>query len=138
MNTAPDNQAHDSNVDRELMCRASALYDHACEHIDAGTRAKLAAARRKALAAQDHHPRRVIWLPATGAVAACVLVIGLVWFKPQSGNPSAPQTQAVATSDVELPLDADTQQLDLYQNLDFYQWLAQQPRARANPRGGRQ
>src|SRR5581483_6731869 len=102
-----------------------ALHEHACAHVDARTRAKLAAARREALTAKDHRSsHRLIWLPAAGAVAACALVLGVMWFKPQPAN-TPPQTQTqVAANDAELPLDTDTQQLDLYQNLDFYQWLA--------------
>ena len=134
MNTSPENR----DVELELMSRARALHEHACEHIDARTRAKLAAARREALATQGHRSNRAIWLPAAGAVAACALAIGVVWFKPQpAGTPVAPQSQT-ATSDSEPPLDADAQQLELYQNLDFYQWLAQQPRAHTQPREGRQ
>ena len=138
MNTSPDNEARDRNIDQGLMRRARALHDHACEHIDVGTRAKLATARREALAAPERRPHRMIWVPATGAAAACALVVGLALFKPQTENPATPQTQAAATRDAELPLDADTPQFDLYQNLDFYQWLAQQPQAHANPHGGRQ
>ena len=134
MNTSPEN--HD--VELELVSRARALHEHACEHVDARTRSKLAAARREALAAQSHRSHRTIWLPAAGAVAACALAIGVVWFKPQpAGTQVATQSRA-ATSDSELPPDADAQQLELYQNLDFYQWLAQQPRAHTQPRGGRQ
>ena len=138
MNTSPDNTTPDPDANRELMQRARALHEHACEHVDAATRFKLAAVRREALTARDRRPRRVIWLPAAGAAAACALVIGLVWFKPQTDSPAAHPAQVAGTGDAELPLDADARQLDLYQNLDFYQWLAQQPRTNANPRGGRQ
>jgi len=134
MNTSPENR----DIELELMRRVRALHEHACEHVDARTRAKLAAARRSALATKDHRPRRALWLPAAGAVAACALVIGVVWFKPQEEAPNAPQQQASATSDAELPLDTDAQQLDLYQNLDFYQWLARQPQTHAPSNRGRQ
>ncbi len=136
MNTSPYNNIPDRNIDHELMQRARALHEQACAHVDARTRARLAAARREALAARDHHrSHRVLWLPAAGAVAACALVLGVMWFRPQPAN-SPPQMQAqVATNDAELPLDADSQQIDLYQNLDFYQWLAQQPQAQNQPRG---
>jgi len=140
MNFSPENKIPGRNADQELMQRARALHEDACGHIDARTRAKLAAARRAALAAKDRHQsRRALWLPAAGAVAACALVLGMMWFRPQPSNMStAPQTRAVAANDMELPLDADSQQLDLYQNLDFYQWLVQQPQTRAQPDGGRQ
>lgn len=139
MNTSPDNTTPGFNADHdhELMQRARALHEHACEHVDAATRAKLAMARHQASAAQDHRPRRMIWLPATGAAVACALVIGLVWFKPQPNSPDAPPVQVAAMPDAELPPDADARQFDLYQNLDFYQWLARQPQTRARPPGGR-
>ena len=77
----------------------------------------------------------MVWLPAAGAMAACALVIGVLWLRPQSAG--SPQAQgSAAHADAGLPFDADAQQLDLYQNLDFYQWLAQQPRSSAPPHGG--
>jgi hypothetical protein len=135
MNTSPDNH---ENRDPELMQRARALHEQACEHIDAGTRIKLAAARRSALAGESRHSRRVVWLPAAGAVAACALALGVVWFRPQPVDSSSARAGQAAAIDTELPLDADSQQLDLYQNLDFYQWLARQPRTHTGLRGGRQ
>ena len=130
MNTSPD-----KNGDLKLMRRARALHEQACGHIDARTRAELAAARRRALAAGNRHRHRAIWLPTAGAVAACALAIGVIWFRPQ--QVAAPSASGGPTAgEAELPLDADSQQLDLYQNLDFYQWLAQRPRLSAGSRGG--
>ena len=130
MNTSPD-----KNGNLQLMERARALHEHACKHIDAPTRAELAAARRRALATRSRPTRRAIWLPTAGAVAACALAMGVIWFRPQpAATPSGPGMPTAG--EAELPLDADSQQLDLYQNLDFYQWLAQRPHASAVSRGG--
>jgi ferric-dicitrate binding protein FerR (iron transport regulator) len=137
MTTSPSDTIPGPDVDHELVRRARALHEHACEHVDAATLAKLAAARREALA-KHHRPRRAIWLPAAGAAAACALVIGLVWFKPQPDSPTVAPTQVAGTGDAELPPDADVRQLELYQNLDFYQWLAQQPQTHTRANGGRQ
>lgn len=112
--------------DRELMMRARTLHSQACESVDARTLARLAAARRSALATQFTLSRKRIWLPVIGAAAACALTLSLIVRNPgpatsHSNIPQATQNEA------ESPPDADAQQIDLYQNLDFYQWLARQP-----------
>lgn len=124
MNTSPD------NPDRELVQRAREIHAQACANVDARTRAQLAAARRNAIATARVPSHKRVWLPAVGAMAACALAVGVILWHPASA-PSPAQVRPVASGEVELPPDADSKQMDLYQNLEFYQWLAQQPDARA-------
>lgn len=133
MNNSPDNRS-DSPGDEAWAQRARALHEHACAHIDTRTRARLAVARSEALGG-GRRSQRLVWLPAAGAMAACMLVIGVMWLRPQP--PGAPPAhEETAQADSELPLATDAHQLDFYQNLDFYQWLAQQSQPPAHPRRG--
>jgi hypothetical protein len=133
MNTSPDME----NRDSELVKLAREIHSQACASVDARMHARLAAARRNAIMAARAPSSRRVWLPAAGAMAACALAVGVIFWRPAPA-PSPAQTRQVAPGDVELPLDADNQPMDLYQNLDFYQWLAQQPEARAPATGARQ
>lgn len=111
-----------------LASRARRLFDSAVSGVDAATAARLRAARRAAM-----EPRRApltrLLVPA-GAFAAAALALGLVWH-PHAGAPAA-STPAAATVIAGNGSDslaaADAADLDLYQNLDFYDWLATQPK----------
>jgi len=65
-------------------------------------------------------------LPA-GAFAAIALAALMVW-QPHRGTPAqaipAVAGTSVAQDDSDLPPDADSADPNLYQNLDFYGWLA--------------
>lgn len=129
MNISPDTNDRDGKLAR----RAQEIHAQACADVDAHTQARLAAARRNAIAARGTSHKRV-WLPAAGAMAACALAVAVIFWRPVAAPPPA-QGQQVASGDTELPLDADPRQMDLYQNLEFYQWLAQQPDPRTPPGG---
>ncbi|HVB83636.1 MAG TPA: hypothetical protein VND63_02050 [Rhodanobacteraceae bacterium] len=109
-----------------LANRARSLFDSAVSGVDAATAARLRSARRTAL-----QPRRAPlarFLVPAGAFAAAALALGLVWH-PHAGAPTAstPAVVAVAGSGSDALAAADAADLDLYQNLDFYDWLATQP-----------
>ena len=139
---APDNHRPDHRTEhspmkrsdppthRQLEQRARELYRAACQHIDPTTAAQLRAARRQALAAAQLPQHRVArWLIPTGAFAVLTLAALMVW-QPTPHGPAASSnlpTQRIDSSadlDNELPPDADKIDLNLYQNLDFYGWLA--------------
>lgn len=134
MNTSPEKT---NNSDRELVTRAREIHSQACANVDARTHARLAAARRNAMAAARAPSHKRVWLPAAGAMAACALAVGVILWRPASA-PAPAQDRPVASSAAELPLDTDSKQMDLYQNLDFYQWLAQQSDSRAPADGAPQ
>ncbi len=120
-----------------LADRARSLFDGAVRGVDAATAARLRSARRAALQPR-HAPIARFLLPA-GAFAAAALALGLVWH-PHAGAPATPaETVATAASTGSDSLAAaDAADLDLYQNLDFYGWLAtqpQQPGATRTPAG---
>ena len=110
--------------------RARELYLEAAQRIDPATAGRLRAARREALAAtqsRQHHTAR--WLIPTGAFAAIALAALMVWQPlPHRATTASPQMANAADQgadlDNELPPDADKTDPNLYQNLDFYGWLA--------------
>ena len=121
--TQPDNQPQDP-----FEQRARELWRAAARQVDPVTARRLRAARHEALQAAKapvRHPTR--WLIPTGAVAAIALAAIVVW-QPMPHSPSPMQTDhtanAAVEADAELPPDAEQADPALYQNLDFYAWLA--------------
>jgi hypothetical protein len=107
--------------------RARALYQEATQSIDPVTAGRLRAVRRTALEvataqASPHHRARVL-LPV-GALAAVALAALMIW--QPSPQPKNEGKQAVVTEPENeyLPPGADKADPGLYQNLDFYSWLA--------------
>ena len=115
--------------DRQFEQRARELYHEAARRIDPATAGRLRAARREALAATQHAQRPhhlARWLVPSGACAAIALAALLVW--PSAPRPvaTAPTTAAATAGETDNTLPPDPEQADpnLYQNLDFYGWLA--------------
>ena len=117
--------------DAPLAQRARALYREASQRLDPATTGRLRAARRQALQAPPRHVAR--WLVPTGAFAVLALAALMMWQPPAHAPAAAPgaslQTAASDAStgpqaDNVLPPDADKVDPSLYQNLDFYGWLA--------------
>lgn len=111
--------------DTRLAERARALYRNAADHVDADTRARLRHARVRALAAADAPTHGARWLLPGGALAAVALAALMLWQPvPRGAAPTTTATNVAADADSDLPPDADQADPMLYQNLDFYGWLA--------------
>lgn len=128
-----------NSSDKDFEKRARALYHEAAQRIDPVTAGRLRAARRTALEAaktqaSPHHRARV--LVPVGALAAMALAALMIWQPaPHSHDDPAQQADVASATapeqDIEvLPPGADKADPGLYQNLDFYSWLA------ANQGGG--
>ena len=127
MNT-PENDMPNTQLEQ----RVRALYHEAAHNLDPAIAGRLRAARREALAAgtgtrqPQHHFTR--WLVPSGACAAIALAALLSWPSAPRPMPGAPETAVVASStgeaDNALPPDPEQADPNLYQNLDFYGWLA--------------
>jgi hypothetical protein len=120
----------------KLARRARALYQEASRQLDPATAGRLRAARRQALeAAKPASPRLAsrLLLPA-GAFAVLALATLMIW-QPLRHAGQAPSHAAsavpAADPDSDLPPDADSADPQLYQNLDFYGWLAANDRVKA-------
>ena len=114
------------------------------QHVDADTRAKLAAARRQALEHADAKSDGwFAWLPpftglqlaGTLAAIAVVAAVTVQILDPMNRQKTAPQPQLTASSGSETDTDLTplTNETDLYENLEllefyeeleFYEWLA--------------
>jgi hypothetical protein len=118
-----------NSSDKKIEQRARALYIEATQRVDPATAGRLRAARRTALQATPaSHHRAHILLPV-GALTAVALAVLMIWqptprqaidTTQPSNNPAAQS----ADQDTALPPGADKADPALYQNLDFYSWLA--------------
>lgn len=128
--TSSDKHSTDrSRPDQAFEQRARALWHVAAQRVDPATAGRLRAARRKALEpsrASPHHTIR--WLIPTGAFAVIALAAMMVWqpLLPRHAITATPAVHATDPADLDndLPPDADKTDPNLYQNLDFYGWLA--------------
>jgi hypothetical protein len=114
-----------SQHDRDLERRARELYLRASRDVDPATAGRLRAARRTALAAPHESAARRLMLPA-GAFAVVALASLMLWqpgVAPKSAPPAVMQS-AEADAATDLPPDPDSTDPALYQNLQFYSWLA--------------
>ncbi len=89
--------------------------DSSADHLDPGINRRLQQARHAALegTAKRHMP---FWQPAGALLLASILLL-TVFLWPKRQNMPEP----VALADMELITTRDS--LQLYENLDFYQWL---------------
>jgi hypothetical protein len=126
--------------DKHFEQRARELWQEAARQIDPATAGRLRAARRKALEAtqvRTHHTVR--WLIPTGAFAAIALAAMMVW-QPLQQRHATTSMQVSSVADLaadldnDLPPDADKTDPNLYQNLDFYGWLASSNTNASSPR----
>lgn len=95
--------------------------DHWQDEIDPVLRARLAAARRRALAASEVKPRPA-WVWLAPALATGVLLAFGIGFWPQAPMPSAPPAPAMEELAVGLPT-AGEEPLQA-EDLDYLLWLA--------------
>jgi hypothetical protein len=119
----------------KLAQRARALYLDASRQLDPAAAGRLHAARRQALAAARPAPSRLaprLLLPA-GAFAVLALATLMIWQPLRHAGSAPPQAISAtpADADNDLPPDADSADPQLYQNLDFYGWLAANDRGKA-------
>jgi len=118
-----------NSSDKSLEQRARALHLEASRRIDPVTAGRLRAARRTALQAAHapvHHHRARVLLPV-GAIAAIALAALMVWQPAEhsgTNESAAVNASHAVEQDYELPPDAGNADPSLYQNLDFYGWLA--------------
>jgi len=116
----------DGDRDDEIARRARAALDRSIEEIDPATRARLVAARRTALDALDRPRRDFVRGGAIATVAAfgaAGLFFAASWWLRTHADSIALEG---ALDDVELLADGDD--LEMYDELEFYRWLdAEEP-----------
>jgi len=123
---SPDDHRHGSEADRRFEQRARELWHEAAQRIDPATAGRLRAARRQALDSARTPASPARWLIPAGACAMVALAALMVRQPPRPQPVAAPHAVQAVDADVDNDLPPDAEQADpnLYQNLDFYGWLA--------------
>ncbi|HKE49801.1 MAG TPA: hypothetical protein VKB52_17175 [Rhodanobacteraceae bacterium] len=106
--------------DEDWIRRATALLDRSAEDLDAATLSRLNRARQAALDERRRVPRRWIWSAAFAGAAAAVFAVAIGLHR----RVDAPAPQALQAGDIDVLTNDDD--VDLYENLDFYAWLGAQ------------
>ncbi len=104
--------------DDKFLNAAKRALDAAENNLDAGTRARLRAARRQALEA-GRRPARPAWLFPVGVLAAAAAVVTVaahLWFSMPSNNPLQANVD-------DLGLLTAPESPDFFADLEFYVWL---------------
>jgi hypothetical protein len=108
--------------DDKLIAHARRTLDAAADGLDELTRARLRAARLRALDA-DARPDRRWWIGLGSAVTAGLVALavgGVLWLR----APQPPAPLAIAgVDDLELLLRADSP--EFFKELEFYLWLSE-------------
>lgn len=98
--------------------------EQSSEQLDADTRARLTAARRKALAALPERsaswPLSWLanwWQPAGAVAMVAAAVFAVMLWQARLG----PDAELIQSTDLDLIASSDN--LNLYEELEFYQWL---------------
>jgi hypothetical protein len=117
----------DGSRERGIEETARRLFDDSVRGLDGHTRSRLAQARARAVEAAG--TRRFGWgrwappqlVPLAG-VAAAVLAVAVIWQNPGSSIRSA---EPMALGDLDILLESEN--FDLFEDLEFYAWLLEQP-----------
>jgi hypothetical protein len=124
--------------DNHLERRARELYREAARHLDPATADRLRAARRKAIESTERSSlsQRLLQLllpaGAFAAVAFAALMLTSPVRGPDGNAPASAVSASTAEADGDLPPDAAAADPTLYQNMDFYGWLARNGDSQAN------
>jgi len=107
--------------EKALVTKIKDQLDQSVEKLDPGVVARLRSARYEARHSQ---PQRAPWLwPVSGLATACsAILVALLWWGAPPEQASPKNVQII--EDVEVLLAADP--LDLYEDIEFYGWLAEQ------------
>lgn len=110
----------DSPDEQRLVDGVRKRMDQSCNALDGHTLSRLNRIRHAALERKQARASRML-LPFGGFVTASVLVVSVMMFGPGR----VPETEAVpsALEDIEILTSSDS--LDLYEDYEFYQWLAE-------------
>ena len=107
--------------ERRLIAGVRQQLDRSCNALDGQTLSRLNRIRHAALERKAAARSSRLLLPFGGFVTACLLVLSVSLFAPRT----APDAEAVASplEDIEILTSSDS--LDLYEDYEFYQWLAE-------------
>ncbi|MHA6205550.1 hypothetical protein ACXU4B_14075 [Dyella soli] len=123
--------------DNDLERRARELYREAAHRIDPATAARLRAARRTALDQSDRPSlaQRLLQLLLPAGAFAAIALAALMLSSPVErplGSPAGLRSAVATDADGDLPPDAAAADPALYQNMEFYGWLAKNGESQAS------
>jgi hypothetical protein len=116
----------DSKREREIEQRARELFAESVAGLDGETRSRLTRARAAAVAAAGAR-RMSPWFTPSRLVPVGAAAVALLAFTLVSQSPQAPVTPAAAVVLNDLDLLLEGENLDFFEELDFYAWLLEQP-----------
>jgi hypothetical protein len=119
-----------TDTDENLTRRAREVFLASVEGLPPEVLARLRAARLKAVeAAEDARPGWAAgWRVPAGAMAlvSVAVVAGALWWNGLTGPVAAPEPFNTASNGDDLPIVLTSDSMDMYADLDFYQWLETQ------------
>jgi len=106
-----------SSDDDKFLQRMKEQLDRELDELDPATARRLQKGRLAALEAAERPHRNPLWMPGLALASVSVLAVALWLAIPQQSSPD------VSAFD-DLELMADSQELEFYQEAEFYYWLA--------------
>jgi len=100
--------------------------DQSCAALDGATLSRLNNIRHSVLEQKSVRRPRTLLLPFGGLVTACLLVVTVVMLLPDTTMAPDGQASGTPLEDIELLTDAES--FELYEDYEFYQWLAESGR----------
>jgi len=123
-NDKQDIQKDTANFDEQAFLeKARNELDHSCERMDGQTLSRLNSIRHAALEHGKKSPGKVFLAPFGGLVTACVLVFVVSVFYPGQSDIPVPVVPDSGTAIEDLDILTSAESLELFENLEFYQWL---------------
>lgn len=111
--------------EQDFLKQVKQALDESTDNLDAAARSRLNQARQAALQELKKSPRhrtKAWWMiPAGGTAVAAIAVLSSVLYFRTSGLVALPHD---GINDLEIVASRD--QLDMYENLDFYLWLVEE------------
>lgn len=112
-----------SDQDRELAKRAKAVFDRSTESLSGEVRSRLTQARHAAFSELESKRDATLgrhWMPAGGLALAAVMA-AFLWLD-RAVVPEGPMS---AIEDLDVVMAEES--LDMFEELEFYSWLGDQP-----------
>lgn len=108
------------NDEQSFINQIKQVLDEDTEQLDSDISRRLRLARAEAV--ESYTEKHFSWKPAGGFALATMLLVAIGVWQIDGNNPvNKTTTMPPAMEDLELIASSDN--LQLYQNLDFYQWL---------------
>lgn len=125
MNEIREDSVNDASLESDeqrLVAGIRQQLDRSCNALDGHTLSRLNRIRHAALERKQTRSARML-LPFGGFVTACVLVLSVTLFRPGSASDADLPAGTAPLEDIEILTSSDS--LDLYEDYEFYQWLAE-------------